>query len=121
MLAQEYDGQPDAIITSREQVLVLLLALFGAAAGWIVIPFLGRPGASGLLRDIGVAVLALALTFSIAAAGLALPPPLAPLVLLLSLGHPLTGSVLVIGCAVLLAYARMTVAKDSRPATSPPA
>lgn len=102
--------------------LVLSLAIFGAIAGWFVIDHLGRrPGRKGLLRDIAIALLALVLTFSVASAGILGPLAImAPMIMLFSLANPMTAAAAIIGCAVLLAYARLTVAKVTPP-TSPPA
>lgn len=101
---------------------VLSLAIFGAIAGWFVIDHLGRrPGWKGLLRDIAIALLALVLTFSVASAGILGPLAImAPMIMLFSLANPMTAAAAIIGCAVLLAYARLTVAKVTPP-TSPPA
>ncbi|NHF73893.1 hypothetical protein [Paracoccus xiamenensis] len=115
-------GWPDKPLVRCDQILVLVIALLGAVAGWFVIDRLGRPGWRGLLRDIGIAALALVLTVSVGMAGFFAPAAIiAPLWVLLSLAHPLTGPIALIGAVVLLGYARLTIARPVTPATIPPA
>lgn len=101
-------------------LLVLFLAALGAVAGWFVIDWLGRPGFKGLFCDIGIAAVTLIAVFSAVFAVLAAPVAIfGPVVLLLTLLSPANAAILIIGGAVLLAYARLTDVKDPRPATSP--
>ena len=93
------------------------------ASGWFVIRYMGRPGMSGFLRDIGLALVALVaatLCFSLMISGpMGLFGPL--LFFRLTLEDPIARTFLLIGGAVLLAYARLTTASPVTPATTPPA
>ena len=114
------NGWPSDEFDRGSWLLILLLAPFGAVSGWLVIDRLGRPGWRGLLQDIGVAMAALILTFTVAV--FCVFPPIAlfsMLIVLSGLFKPLIAPVTVIGCAVLLAYARLTAPKAPKPATSP--
>jgi len=84
---------------------------------------MGRPGLPGFLLDIGLALVALVaatLCFSLMISGpWGLFGPL--LFFRFTLEDPIARTFLLIGGAVLLAYARLTVAAGPRPATTPPA